>query len=298
MMKQIKEEVINKDSISLKAYFKDLRKIDLVDSNEQTKLAIKAKSGDENAMRKLVESNLRFVCSIAKEYSYTRIPIEDLIQEGNLGIIKAVERFDATKGYKFISYAVWWIRQAILQSAYETSNSVRLPVNRINAINKVTKATEILSKKLGRVPSVGEISEFYFNEETGSSDLSEKDIKSSYSDNNYEISLNSVMPGESESELHETIEGDGLSIMENSMNKHSLKSEINDVLSELTEREEIILKMYFGIGDYKEMTLVEIGEKLNLTNERVRQIKEFALKKLRTYNNSSRLREFLNCDIN
>ena len=297
-MRQIKEETTNKDSISLKAYFKDLRKIDLVDSDEQTELAIKAKAGDEKAMKKLVESNLRFVCSVAKEYSYTRIPLEDLIQEGNLGIIKAVERFDATKGYKFISYAVWWIRQAILQSAYETGSSVRLPVNRINAINKVIRATEILTKKLNREPSIKEINEFYFNKEIGKSDLSEKDIRSAYSDNNYEISLNSVMSDESDSELHESLEGDGLSMMENSMNKSSLVSEIDDVLSELTEREETILKMYFGIGDYKEMTLVEIGEEINLTNERVRQIKEFALKKLRTFNNSSRLREFLNCDIN
>jgi RNA polymerase primary sigma factor len=293
----MREETINRDSISLKAYFKDLRKIDLVDGNEQTKLAIKAKAGDQKAMEKLVESNLRFVLSIARDYSYTGMPLEDLIQEGNLGIIKAVDRFDASKGYKFISYAVWWIRQAILQSAYETGKSVRLPVNRINAINKVTKATDALTKEFGREPSVREISEYYFDDETGKSDLSEKDVRSAYSDNNHEVSLSSTVSDESGVELHESLEGDGLREMEGVMNKKSLVSEIGDVLSGLTDREEVILKMYFGIGKYQEMTLAEIGESIGLTNERVRQIKEFSLKKLRTYNNSSRLREFLDCEI-
>lgn len=287
----MKEEAINKDSISLKAYFKDLRKLEMVDANEQTELAIKAKSGDQKAMKKLIESNLRFVCSIAKEYSYTGIPIEDLIQEGNLGIIKAVDRFDATKGFRFISYAVWWIRQAILQSAYETGSSVRLPVNRINAINKVVKATESLTKELGREPSVEEISTYYNN------DLSIEDIRGTFSDSKHEMSLNSPISDGFDGELHETIAGDGLDEMESDMNKHSMRSEIDDVLSELTDRESVILKMYFGIGDFEEMTLAEIGESIGLTNERVRQIKEFALKKLRTFSNSSKLREFLNCEI-
>ena len=292
----MKDETISKDSISLKAYFKDLRKLEMVDANEQTELAIKAKAGDQLAMKKLVESNLRFVCSIAKEYSYTGIPIEDLIQEGNLGIIKAVDRFDATKGFRFISYAVWWIRQAILQSAYETGNSVRLPVNRINAINKVVKATEALTKDLGREPSVEEISAYYKNDE-GGTDLSIQDVRSAFTDNKHEVSLNSTVSDESDGELHETMAGNGLEEMESDMNKHSMRSEIDEVLSELTDREAIILKMYFGIGDFEEMTLAEIGEKIDLTNERVRQIKEFALKKLRTFNNSSKLREFLSCEI-
>ena len=292
----MKDETISKDSISLKAYFKDLRKLEMVDAKEQTELAIKAKAGDQLAMKKLVESNLRFVCSIAKEYSYTGIPIEDLIQEGNLGIIKAVDRFDATKGFRFISYAVWWIRQAILQSAYETGNSVRLPVNRINAINKVVKATEALTKDLGREPSVEEISAYYKNDE-GGTDLSIQDVRSAFTDNKHEVSLNSTVSDESDGELHETMAGNGLEEMESDMNKHSMRSEIDEVLSELTDREAIILKMYFGIGDFEEMTLAEIGEKIDLTNERVRQIKEFALKKLRTFNNSSKLREFLSCEI-
>jgi RNA polymerase primary sigma factor len=292
----MRDETINKDSISLKAYFKEVRKYEQIDGKEQIDLAIKAKDGDQRAMNKLIQSNLRFVLKVAKEYSYTGMPLEDLIQEGNLGIIKAVERFDTEKGYKFISYAVWWIRQSILQAAYENNNSVRLPVNRINIINKVIKATEALTKELGREPSVKEISDFYKDEE-GKSELSEKDIRNSYADSNHEVSLNSTVSDESATELHESIAGDGLDELEGLMNKNSLRSEIDDVLGELTEREETILKMYFGIGDYEEMTLAEIGENIGLTNERVRQIKEFALKKLRTYNNSSRLREFLSCDI-
>ena len=293
----LKEDKVSGDSISLKSYFKDLRKLEMVDGDEQTELAVKARNGDEKAMKRLVESNLRFVCSIAKDYIYTGIPIEDLIQEGNLGIMKAVSRFDETRGFRFISYAVWWIRQSILQSAYETGSSVRLPVNRINAINKVVKATESLTKKLNREPTIKEISDFYYNEETKKNDLSESDVKNAYVDNGSDVSLNSTTSEENSTELHELLEGDGLNDIEGVMNKNSLQSEIGNVLSELTERESVILKMYFGLDGFEENTLAEIGSKKSLTNERVRQIKEFALKKLRTYNNSSKLKEFLNCEI-
>jgi len=292
------EENLNKDSISLKNYFKEVRKLELLGAKEQIELATQAKNGDSIAMKKLIESNLRFVLRVAKEYSYTGIPLEDLIQEGNFGIIKAVEKFDESKGLNFISYAVWWIRQSIMQSAYDNGNAVRLPVNRINIINKVSKANEILSKELGREPSPSEIIDFYKKEENGEFQITEKDIRSSYSDGNYSVSLNSTITEESGSiELHELIEGDGFSELENDVNKDSLKFEIDEVLDGLSKRESDILKMYFGIGDKKEMTLAEIGEEIGITNERVRQIKEFALKKLRTYNNSCKLKEFLSCQI-
>ena len=288
---------MQKDSVSLKCYYKEVRRYDQVDSNEQMALAVRARDGDQRALKELIESNLRFVLSIAKEYTYTGLPLEDLIQEGNFGLIKAVDRFDETRGFRFISYAVWWIRQSILQSAYETGSSVRLPVNRINAINKVIKATEALSKELSREPTIKEISDFYFNKEEGKSDLSEKDIRNAYADNGIEISLNTIVSDESATELHESMVGDGLKEMENGMNRHALQTEIEEVLDELTEREAVILKMYFGLDGNEEMTLAEIGSKISLTNERVRQIKEFALKKLRTFNNSSKLKEFLNCEI-
>lgn len=291
------EEIRNVDSISLKAYYKDIRKLEILDGDTQTELAIRAKEGDKDAEEKLVKSNLRFVLSIANDYTYTGVPLEDLISEGNIGLIKAIERFDETKGFKFISYAVWWIRQCILQSAYENGNNVRLPVNRINAINKVSKATEALTKQLNREPTIKEISDYYKNPETGVTDLSEKDIVSAYDDSGMDVSLNSTVAEDSKTELHESIEGEGLAEIEGVINKKSLQHEIDGVLDELTEREARIIKLYFGLGEKDEMTLREIGEELGLTNERVRQIKEFALKKLRTYNNSSKLKEFLSCEI-
>jgi RNA polymerase primary sigma factor len=291
------DETMQRDSVSLKCYYKEVRRYDQIDGDEQVLLAVRAREGDQRALKELIESNLRFVLSIAKEYTYTGLPLEDLIQEGNLGLIKAVDRFDETRGFRFISYAVWWIRQSILQSAYETGSSVRLPVNRINAINKVIKATEALSKELSREPTIKEISDYYMDSESGKSDLSEKDVRNAYADNGIEISLNTTVSDESGTELHESIAGDGLTEMENGMNRHALQTEIDEVLDELTEREAVILKMYFGLDGNEEMTLAEIGHKINLTNERVRQIKEFALKKLRTFNNSSKLKEFLNCEI-
>jgi len=291
------EENTIKDSISLKNYFKEVRKIEVINSKSQGELATRAKAGDKDAFKKLVESNLRFVLKVAREYIYTGIPIEDLIQDGNLGIIKAIERFDESKGFNFISYAVWWIRQSIMQSVHENGTSVRLPVNRINAVNKTVKATDALYKILGRQPSSKEIVDFLTDKKTGVSELSEKDVISAMSDNNFDLSLNSVFYDDSEVEMHELIEGDGLSEIEGVMNGNSMRAEVNDVLDGLTERESIILKMYFGIGEHTEMTLAEIGDCIGLTNERVRQIKEFALKKLRTYDNSSKLKEFLTCEI-
>lgn len=291
------EEIVHKDSISLKCYCKDLRKFDVLGGAEQTKLAIEAKEGNQKSLEKLVHSNLRFVYSVAKEYLYTGMPIEDLINEGNIGLINSVHRYDETKGFKFISYAVWWIRQSIIQAAYDNGNLVRLPVNRISAINKVIKATEALTKELNREPTVSEISEFYIDDDTGVSDLSEKEILNAFSDSNVDVSLNSTMAEDSKTEMHEALEGDGLITIEGVMNKKALINEVDGVLENLTERESQILKMYFGIGDYENMTLGEIGENIGLTNERVRQIKEFALKKLRTHKNVSKLKEFLNCEI-
>jgi RNA polymerase primary sigma factor len=293
----MREDINNIDNTSLKQYFKEVRKHKQVSGDEQIELAIRAKNGDKLALNTLIQCNLRFVVSIAKEYTYTGTPLPDLIQEGSLGIIKAADKFDVEKGYKFISYAVWWIRQSILQSVYESGSTVRLPVNRINAVNKVSKATESLSKVLGRNPTAKEVSDFYIDSNTGEVGLTEKEVMNAYVDGVNEVSLNSTVSDESVAELHESIAGDGLDILENDLNKDSLNSEVDNILGELTEREGSILKMYFGIGDYEEMTLAEIGEKIGLTNERVRQIKEFSLKKLRTYNNSSRLREFIGSEI-
>ena len=277
------------DSISLKNYFKDLRKIEQISGVEQTELAKKAKAGDSAAMDKLIKCNLRFVLTIAKEYKYPNVDIEDLINEGNIGLIKAVERFDETKGFKFISYAVWWVRQSILQFIYENGNMVRLPINKINIIGKVNKATEKLQHKLDREPTSEEIQVF--------TDISIEDIKSTYLDTARCFSIDQKVNDESDSDYNDIIPGETLEDVEGKMNVDSLKYEINNVLDGLTKRETQILNCYFGLNGSTEMSLREIGEKLNLTNERVRQVKEQALKKLRSYGKSSKLREFLDCKL-
>ena len=279
------EQTISGSSISIKNYFKELRKIEQISGEEQTKLAILAKQGDKVAMDNLIKCNLRFVLTIAKEYQYGSIEIEDLINEGNIGLIKAIDKFDPSKGYKFISYAVWWVRQSIMQYIYENGSMVRLPINKINAIGKVNRASEQLFQTLDREPTFEEIQE--------ATKFSTDDIKSTFVDNRC-FSIDQKISEDSDSELVNIIPGETLDDVEEKMNEDSLKTEINDVLSSLTEREIEIMNMYFGLNGSKELSLKEIGEKLNLTNERIRQIKELALKKLRMYGKSSKLREFMN----
>ncbi len=276
-------------SIALKAYFKDLKNVELLSGNEQTELAIKAKSGDKVALDKLVKSNLRFVVTVAKEYLWSNIPLEDLISEGNIGLIKAVKKFDDSKKIRFISYAVWWVRQSILQSIYENGSVVRLPVNRININNKVNKTKDILFKELNREPTPEEISDFC--------DVCEIDITNSLSDCNFSVELENPCSDDSKTTFCDCLEGEEYNNSQKGFNREAASHEIGTALSELNQRESKILKMYFGLESGQEMNLREIGEKLSLTNERVRQIKDFALKKLRTYSKSCNLREFLSCEI-
>lgn len=281
------EQTMSGNSISIKNYFKDLRKIEQISGAEQTKLAIKAKAGDKKALETLVKCNLRFVLTIAREYQYGNVDIEDLINEGNIGLIKAVERYDSTKGFKFISYAVWWVRQSIMQYIYENGNMVRLPINKINVIGKVNKASEQLFHSLDREPTSEELQAF--------TNFSADEIKSTYIDTNKCFSIDQPISEDGESQLVDIIPGETLEDIEGKMNGESLKHEINSVLNTLTDREIKILNFYFGLNGSEEMSLKEIGDSLGLTNERVRQVKELALKKLRMYGKSSKLREFLNC---
>ena len=276
-------------SLALKTYFKDLKSVELLNGVEQTELAIKAKLGDKKALHKLVESNLRFVVTVAKDYQYSNLPLEDLISEGNIGLIKAVDRFDPSKKIRFISYAVWWVRQSILQSIYENGSIVRLPVNRININNKINKTKDILFKELNREPTPKEISDFCH--------VCEIDIINSYNDCNFVVELENPFSEESTNTLSDFLEGDEYDNFEKSHNRENDSFEINTVLSSLNKRESKIIKMYFGLETGQEMNLREIGEKLDLTNERVRQIKDFALKKLRTFGKSSKLRELLTSDM-
>jgi RNA polymerase primary sigma factor len=277
------------NSISIRNYFKDLRKLDVIPSEEQTELAIKAKNGDQRAMNRLVESNLRFVLSIAKDYSWSGIPLEELSSEGNIGLIKAVTKFDETRGIKFISYAVWWVRQSIMQSVYENGNTVRLPINKINNIGKINKASDKLYQSLDREPTIQEI--------VGITELTEKEVKISVNDIMGYVSIDDKIRQDSDSEVGDFIAGETMDDIDKKINISSLKQEINSVFEDLSEREIRILNMHFGLNGYYEMSLKEIGEELNLTNERVRQIKEFSLKKLRMYGKSSKLKEFLDCKL-
>ncbi len=277
-------------SISIKNYFKELRKLDTLSGSEQNELVVKAKNGDQKAMDRLVESNLRFVLSVAKDYSWSKMPIEELANEGNIGLIKAVHKFDETRGFKFISYAVWWIRQSIMQSIYENGNTVRLPINKINNIGKINKASEKLFQTLDREPTSEELSDI--------TSFSEREINMSTTDAVSCISIDDKIKGEySETEIGDLIPGETMEDIDIRTNLDSLKDQINKVFEGLTARENQILNMFFGLNGYYEMSLKEIGEELDLTNERVRQIKEFALKKLRRYGNSSILREFLTCKL-
>ena len=283
------ENTISGNSISLKNYFKDLRKIEPISGNEQTELAIKAKAGDKAAMDKLINCNLRFVLTVAKEYKYLDVSVEDLINEGNIGLIKAVNKFDPGRGYKFISYAVWWVRQSITQYIYENGNTIRLPINKINVLGKFNKASDKLHQILDREPTSDEIQEI--------TNFSDEDIKFSYSDSLKCFSIDQKVTEGSDFELIDIIPGETMEDIDVKLNGDCLKSEINSVLTTLTDRENQIMNMYFGLNGFAEYSLKEIGDKLDITNERVRQIKELALKKMRMYGKSSKLREFLNCKV-
>ena len=277
------------NSVSIRNYYKDLRKLGTLSSEEQTELAIKARNGDQKALNKLVESNLRFVLKIAKEYLWSGIPLEELASEGNIGLIKSIPRYDETKGFKFISYAVWWIRQSIMQSVYDNGSSVRLPINKIGQLGKINKTTDKLVQKLEREPTINEVVEL--------SELTEKEVKTSMLSVMSYVSMDSKIKDESEGEIGDLIPGESIDDLEIKSNLESLRESINEIFKDFSTREVKILTMHFGLNNQPEMTLKEIGEELDLTNERVRQIKEFAFKKLRMYGKSSALKEYLECKL-
>lgn len=273
----------------LSKYFRDLRKTTPLTSDDQIELAVRARGGDKRALDDLVESNLRFVMSIAKEYAWSGIPIEELASEGNIGLIRAVDKFDETKGFKFISYAVWWIRQSIMQCIYENSNVVRLPMNRVGERSRIGKAMEKLQQQLSREPTVEELSVF--------TEIDEDDIRYTTADIMSRVSINESIDDDSDVEFGDVIVGETLDDIDGRMNTNCLRDLINSVMDCLSEREVEILCLFFGLNGKPQLTLKEIGEHMKLTNERVRQIKEFALRKLRTFGNSSKLREYLNCNL-
>jgi len=284
---KITKQFTNRESKSLDQYLQEIGKVDLLTPEQEIELAKRIKKGDQAALEKLTKANLRFVVSVAKQYQNQGLPLGDLINEGNLGLIKAGKRFDETRGFKFISYAVWWIRQSIMQAIAEQSRMVRLPLNRVGALNKMSKALSQLEQEYERRPNPEEIAaqlDMNVEDVTYAMQIAGRhvsvDAPFAHSEDNTN-SLLDVMPNEDQP------------APDNYLMKESLKKEIERSLSTLTEREAEVIRLYFGIGKEHSLTLEEIGEKLNLTRERVRQIKEKALIRLRHSNRSKNLKTYL-----
>ena len=270
---------------SLANYLQDIQKTPLLTQEEEIELAERIAQGDQEALNKLVEANLRFVVSVAKEYQNRGLPLEDLINEGNIGLIKAAHKFDGTKGFRFISYAVWWIRQAIMEAIVNQSKMVRLPFNKVWEVFKVEKTYNKLRKDLGRDPSLEEVTE-----ELG---ISISDLSSIMKNFGKDLSLDEMISDDYDSTLLDFIPDEKAPRPDDSLMDESLKIEVEKVLASLPKREGEILRLYYGIGEERSLTLSEIGERLNLSRERVRQIKELALKKLRRTSKGKMLRQFL-----
>lgn len=288
-MRQLKisKQVTNRETASLDKYLVEIGRVDLITAQEEVELARRIKAGDQRALDKLTRANLRFVVSVAKQYQNQGLTLPDLINEGNVGLIKAAQRFDETRGFKFISYAVWWIRQSILQALAEQARVVRLPLNKIGAIGKVNRAYSELEQKLERAPSAEELGHHL--------ELPVKDIKHALESNGRHLSMDAPLKegDESSSNMYDLLENDILEGPEEGLIHQSLQKEINRSLSTLTLREADVLKLYFGLDGQRQMSLDEIGYRFDLTRERVRQIKEKAVRRLRHTSRSKMLKSYL-----
>jgi RNA polymerase primary sigma factor len=273
-MRQLKitKQVTNRDTPSLDKYLQEIGKVDLISPEDEVTLAKRIKSGDPDALKTLVKANLRFVVSVAKQYQNQGMSLPDLINEGNLGLMKAAQRFDETRGFKFISYAVWWIRQAILQALAEQARIVRLPVNKIGSINRINKAFARLEQEYEREPSSQEIGEML--------EMIPVFLKYSLKTNGRTISMDAPLSSEEDNTMYDILQSNDTPSPDKSLINESLAYEIERALSTLSQREAKVLKLYFGLGMKHPFTLEEIGEELSLTRERVRQIKEKAIKRI------------------
>ena len=274
-MRQLKitKQVTNRETASLDKYLQEIGKVDLITADEEVELAQRIKAGDQRALEKLTKANLRFVVSVAKQYQNQGLTLPDLINEGNLGLIKAAQRFDETRGFKFISYAVWWIRQSILQALAEQSRIVRLPLNKIGSINKINKMFALLEQSNERAPSAEEIAKEL--------DMTVNDVKESMKNSGRHLSMDAPLVEGEDSNLYDVLRSGESPNPDRELIHESLQTEIERALETLTPREADVVRLYFGLSDQHPMTLEEIGETFDLTRERVRQIQVEALKRLR-----------------
>ena len=286
-MRQLKitKQVTNRETASLDKYLQEIGKVDLITAEEEVELAQKIRDGDQIALEKLTKANLRFVVSVAKQYQNQGLSLPDLINEGNLGLIKAAQRFDETRGFKFISYAVWWIRQSILQALAEQSRIVRLPLNKIGSINKINKAFASIEQEEERTPSASEIASFL--------DMSETDVKESQRNSGRHVSMDAPLVEGEDSNLYDVLRSGESPNPDRELMNASLSIEIERALETLTPREADVIRLYFGLESKQSLTLEEIGERFDLTRERVRQIKEKAIRRLKHVSRSKILKTYL-----
>ncbi|BDC98689.1 sigma-70 family RNA polymerase sigma factor [Persicobacter psychrovividus] len=286
-MRQLKisKQITNRESQSLDKYLQEIGKVDLLTPEEEVTLAKRIREGDQMALEKLTKANLRFVVSVAKQYQNQGLSLGDLINEGNLGLIKAAQRFDETRGFKFISYAVWWIRQSILQALAEQSRIVRLPLNRVGSLNKISKTFSELEQRFEREPSPEELAEVL--------DVNTSEVVDTLKISGRHVSVDAPFVQGEENSLLDVLENDTEDTPDSELISDSLRREVQRALSTLTQREADVISLYFGLNGEQAMTLEEIGEKFNLTRERVRQIKEKAIRRLRHTSRSKALKPYL-----
>ena len=288
-MRQLKitKQVTNRETASLDKYLQEIGRVDLITAEEEVELARRIKKGDQVALEKLTKANLRFVVSVSKQYQNQGLSLPDLINEGNLGLIKAAQRFDETRGFKFISYAVWWIRQSILQALAEQSRIVRLPLNKIGSINKINKAFARLEQEFERPPTAAELAETL--------DMTLDEVKQSMKNAGRHVSMDAPLKDgdESSSNMYDVMRTGDTPAPDTDLMTESLRKEIERSLRTLTPREGDVIRLYFGLNGEHPMTLEEIGERFDLTRERVRQIKEKAIRRLKHTSRSKILKTYL-----
>ncbi len=286
-MRQLKivKQVTNRETPSLDKYLHEIGKVELLSPEQEVELAARIRKGDTKAFEKLIKANLRFVVSVSKQYQNQGLSLPDLINEGNVGLIKAAQRFDETRGFKFISYAVWWIRQSILQALAEQARIVRLPLNKIGSINRINKAFSDLEQLYEREPSVQEIAEIL--------EMAPEDVKDAMKSAGRHVSMDAPVRDDEESTMYDILLNKDAPGPDKALLNDSLRREIERVLSILTYREAAIIRLYFGINTKYQHTLEEIGQEFNLTRERVRQIKEKAIKRLKSATRCKLLKAYL-----